>query len=161
MARRGDGLMPASIQILGLDPLTRRVKTWPQTITRELRAQVLVEVRPLVTDMRGLAHSVGGSAVHAARHLRIVSTQDGMSVAAGGDPVIFGAEFGSKRNRRQRRRYIGRSRAGRGYIVKRRTTMQFKPHLGRRGYWFWPTVRTDLKGINKRVYELLVKAVNP
>jgi len=45
--------------------------------------------------------------------------------------------------------------------VRRRTTKQFHPHLGRRGYWFWPAVRKDLKGINRRVYELLAKAVNP
>lgn len=152
--------MPATIQIIGLDPLQRRVKTWPQRIDDSVNDQILVEVQPLLGTMRGLAHGVGGSAVRAARRLRVVSTADGMSVSAGGDPVIFGAEFGSKRKRR--RAYVSRSRAGRGFVVpRRRTTMQFKPHLGRRGYWFWPAVRTDLRGINRRVHDLIVEAVSP
>ena len=150
--------MSATVQVLGIDPLTKRVKTWPQQIDHALHDQILVEVRPLLSTMRGLAH--GGVAAHAARHLRIASTADGISVAASGDPTIFGAEFGSKRKRR--RSYVTRSRAGRGYVVpRRRTTMQFAPHLGKRGYWFWPAVRTDLRGINRRVYELMRKTVSP
>ena len=153
--------MPATIEILGIDPLTRRVQTWPRVIDRTLRDQILVEAQPLVDSMQSRAAAVGGVAVHAARNLALVSTADGISVTVGGDPTIFGAEFGSKRGSRRRSVYVTRSRAGRAYIARRRTTRQFHPHLGRRGYWFWPTVRTDLKGINRRVYELLAKAVNP
>jgi len=153
--------MPATIEILGIDPLTRRVQTWPRVIDSALRDQILVEARPLIDSMRSLAGAVGGVAVHASRRLEIVSTADGISVTAGGDPTIFGAEFGSKRATRRRTAYVNRSRAGRPYIVRRRTTKQFHPHLGRRGYWFWPAVRKDLKGINRRVYELLAKAVSP
>jgi hypothetical protein len=150
--------MPATIEILGLDPLTNRVKTWPREIDNAVHAQILVEVRPLMSTMRGLASGVG-VARHAARNLRVASTTDGVAVAAGGDPTIFGAEFGSHRKRRKA--YATRSRKGNGYLVRRRTTMQFKPHLGKRGYWFWPAVRTDLAGINRRVFELLGKAVSP
>lgn len=39
-----------------------------------------------------------------------------------GENIFFGAEFG-----------------GRG----RKTTMQFRPHLGRTGYFFWPQLRDD------------------
>ena len=153
--------MPATIEIFGIDPLTRRVKTWPRVIDAALRDRILVEARPLVDNMQMRAGAVGGVAVHAARNLTLVSTADGISVTAGGDPTIFGAEFGSKRSTRRRKAYVTRSRAGRPYIARRRTTRQFHPHLGRRGYWFWPTVRKDLKGINRRVFELLTKAVSP
>lgn len=152
--------MSATVQVLGLDPLTRRVKTWPQRIDSAVHEQVLVEVRPLVSTMRGLAAGAGGVAARAARRTHTVSTADGVSVVAAGEPFMFGAEFGSKRKRR--RSYVTRSRAGRGYVVpRRRTTMQFRPHLGRRGYWFWPAVRTDLRGINRRVAELLRETVSP
>jgi hypothetical protein len=149
--------MSATIEILGLDPLTNRVKTWPRAIDNAVHEQILVEARPLTSTMHGLASGVGGVARHAARNLRVVSTTDGVSVTASGDPTIFGAEFGSHRKRRKA--YVNRSRRGDGYIVRRRTTMQFKPHLGRRGYWFWPAVRTDLAGINRRVLELLSDVV--
>jgi hypothetical protein len=141
--------MSASVAILGLDELTGRVKTWPVEIDRAVHEQVLVETRPLVSHMKGRAGAVGGSARLAARGLRIASTQDGVSVVADGSDVLMGAEFGSKV--RKKVAYVTRSRKGRGYIAKRRTKLQFKPFLGTRGYWFWPTVRTDLKGINARV----------
>ena len=149
-----------TIEILGIDPLTRRVKTWPNQIDDAVHEQILVETRPLISTMHSLAHGVGGVAVHASRNLRIVSTADGVSVTAAGDATIFGAEFGSKRNRRNRRAYVNRSRRGKAFVVRRRTTMQFKPHLGKRGYWFWPAVRTDLRGINARVFKLLSKVVD-
>jgi len=38
--------------------------------------------------------------------------------------------------------------------------MQFAPFLGTRGYWFWPTARTDLKGINARIGKILSSVVS-
>jgi hypothetical protein len=152
--------MPAIIQVIGLDSLTNRMTSWPRQIDDAVHDQVLVEVRPLMSTMHGLASSYGGVARKAAEHLTIASTQDGVSVTAGGAPMIFGAEFGSHRKRR--RSLVTRSRRGTPFVVpRRRTTMQFKPHLGRRGYWFWPAVRTDLKGINRRVFQIIMKAVEP
>lgn len=151
-------MMPATIEVLGIDDLTGRVKTWPREIDDAVHDQILVEVRPLLGTMRGLASGIG-VARGAARHLRVVSTTDGVSVTAEGLPYIHGAEFGSDRKRRVD--YVTRSRKGNGYVIRRRTTMQFKPHLGKRGYWFWPAVRTDLAGINRRVFELLGKTVSP
>jgi hypothetical protein len=150
--------MPASISILGIDPLTNRVRTWPKAISDAVLQQVLVEARPLVSHMRSRAASVGGSARIAGRTVALVASRDGVSVTAGGTPVLFGAEFGSKRGGR-RRAYVTRSRKGTPYVVRRRTKLQFPPFLGSRGYWFWPTVRTDLKGINRRVGAILAEAV--
>lgn len=149
--------MPATIEILGIDPLTNRVKTWPREISNAVHEQILIETRPLMSTMRGLASSIGGVQRSASRHLHIVSTADGVSVTAEGLPYIHGAEFGSHRKRRLD--YVTRSRKGNGYLVRRRTTRQFKPHLGKRGYWFWPAVRTDLAGINRRVFKLLSDVV--
>jgi hypothetical protein len=104
---------------------------------------------------------VGGSATIASRALRIVSTGGGVAVTAGSTPVTMGAEFGSFGKRSKKRAYVTRSRKGNAYVVRRRTKVQFRPHLGRRGYWFWPAVRKDLKGINRRVGELIREAVNP
>jgi len=149
--------MPATIEIYGIDPLTQRVKTWPQQIDNAVHDQILVEVRPLLGTMRGMASPVGVMR-GASRHLRVVSTVDGVSVTAEGLPYIHGAEFGS--DRRRRTAYVTRSRKGNGYLVRRRTTRQFKPHLGKHGYWFWPAVRRDLAGINRRVFELLSDVVS-
>ena len=49
--------------------------------------------------------------------------------------------------------YATRSPLGRAYVVRRRTTMQFLPHLGREGYFLWPTVREWLPKINKAIGE--------
>jgi hypothetical protein len=93
----------------------------------------------------------------------MASTPDGMSIVAGGtggtaSVVLKGAEFGGRR--RKKKAVVTRSRSGRGYIMRRRTTMQFAPFLGTRGYWFWPTARTDLKGINARIGKILSSVVS-
>lgn len=144
--------------IVGLDPLTQRMRTWPQAIDAAVHARVMVEARPLVGRMRSRAAAVGGPARIAGRTVALVSARDGVAVRAGGTPVLFGAEFGSKRVRRKA--YVTRSRARTPYVVRRRTTRQFRPFLGRRGYWFWPTVRSDLKGINARVGRVIAEAVD-
>jgi hypothetical protein len=150
--------MPAYCAILGIDPLTNRIRTWPKKIDDAVHERVMVEARPLVSHMKQRAAAVGGSATIAGRTVALVSTKDGIAVSAGGTPVTFGAEFGSKHGR-SKRAYVTRSRKGTPYVVRRRTKNQFHPFLGNRGYWFWPTVRTDLKGINRRVGAILAEAV--
>lgn len=150
--------MSGNVQVLGLDDLRQRMFHWPAELDRAVRDRVTVEVQPLVGAMRSLAGAVGGSAPLAARSVRVQSTSAGMAVVATATAVLYGAEFGSDRKRR--RSYVNRSRKGTAYVVTRRTTKQFKPHLGRRGYWFWPTVRSDLKGINARVGKAINEVVS-
>jgi hypothetical protein len=38
--------------------------------------------------------------------------------------------------------------------------MQFLPHLGREGYFLWPTVREWLPKINKAIGQQLVKVLS-
>lgn len=72
----------------------------------------------------------GSTARLAARSVRAVRDRDPKIVAGGGrklghgkaDDLFFGAEFGGQR---------------------RKTTMQFPPHRGTVGYWYWPTLRED------------------
>lgn len=151
------------VRILGLDPLRRRVQEWPQDISNAVSQEITAEVTPLMDHMRDHAMAIGGASRIAARSLRIATTQTGMSVTAGGNAdlastVLAGAEYGGRK--RPKRAYVTRSPRGRGYVVRRRTTQQFKPHLGSRGYWFWPTARTDLRGINDRVADIIAKVVS-
>jgi len=153
--------MPVSIDVNGLDALQARVKAWPERIDAELAKQVEAEVRPMVSHMSGKASAIGGAAMVAARSLGISATANGMTVSAGDSGLsgllLHGGEFGGRK--RPKVSYATRSRSGTAYFVFRRTTQQFKPHLGNRGYWFWPTVRADLKGVNGRVGALLTKVV--
>lgn len=154
--------MTATVKLEGMDVLQSKVKDWPTEVAEAVHQQIMKEVQPLLAHMKGRAFAIGGSARPVARTARLVSTQDGMSVVVGGSGLArlltSGAEYGGRK--RPKRAYVTRSRKGRGYIVRRRTTQQFKPHLGSRGYWFWPTARKDLKGINKRVAAVLAKVVN-
>ena len=56
-----------------------------------------------------------------------------------GEILFAGGEFGGRKGRKVS--YATHSPNGRPYRVRRRTTMQFLPHLGREGYFFWPTIR--------------------
>jgi hypothetical protein len=155
--------MSMNVRLLGVDALERRAAQWPQEIASAVSDEITAEVTPLMNHMRDHAMAIGGAARVSARTLRIQSTQAGMSVVAGGSGglgaiLLAGAEYGGRK--RPKRAYVTRSRSGRGYVVRRRTTQQFKPHLGSRGYWFWPTARTDLRGINERVGAIVTRVVN-
>jgi hypothetical protein len=154
--------MSAHVEITGMDELTRRVHAWPQQIDAALAHEIEREVRPMVAHMRSRAGAVGGPARIASRSLGIAPTSNGMSVKAGSGGlaglVLAGSEYGGRK--RPKRSYATRSRSGNAYLVRRRTTRQFRYHLGNRGYWFWPTARADLKGINARVGAILARVVN-
>jgi hypothetical protein len=151
-----------TVNVIGLDVLAARAKGWPGEIDAAVAREIGQTVRPLIGHMGTKASAIGGAAKVASRSLGLAVSGDAMTVRAGGaglsGTLLMGGEFGGRK--RPRRPYAYRSRSGNAYIAKRRATMQFKPHLGRRGYWFWPTVRTDLKGINARVSEILAKVAN-
>ena len=153
--------MSASVAIIGADQLLRRVAKWPADIQRAVAKQITREVEPLTAHMRSRASGYGRMATLAASTVRLATVPAGLTLTAGGrtdlaSTLLYGAEYGGRK--RPRRPYATRSRSGGAYIVRRRTTMQFRPHLGSRGYWFWQTARTDLKGINKRVRDVIYAA---
>lgn len=154
--------MSATVELIGADELARRVADWPRDIHEAVTTQVRREVEPLMAHMRGRAAGYGRMATLAASTVRMATVPSGLTVTAGGrgnlaSTLLYGAEYGGRK--RGKRPYVNRSRSGNGYIMRRRATMQFKPHLGSRGYWYWATAREDLKGINARVRAVIYKAV--
>ena len=83
------------------------------------------------------------------------ATSAGFTVTSSG-PVAKGAEFGGRRG--PKRAYIS-SRKGTRFIVRRRTTMQFLPWVGNRGYAIVPSMRRSLKGIRQRILDAIFEAV--
>jgi hypothetical protein len=108
------------------------------------------EVIPLAADMRARAGRYGAIGRRAASTVTVTARGDGAVLEAGGasglGAILFaGSEYGG---RIRKRTYARRNRGGSGaHPVKRKTTMMFLPHLGRRGYWFWPAMRADLRGL--------------
>lgn len=82
-------------------------------------------------------------------------TAAGFSVTSSG-VVAKGAEFGGRRG--PKRSYVT-SRKGTAYLVRRRTTMQFLPWVGNRGYAIVPSMRRSLRGIRKRILTAITEAV--
>jgi hypothetical protein len=123
------------------------------------------EVVPLAADMRARAHRYGRIGARAASTLEVTATADGATLTAGGTgtgdlgAVLFaGSEYGG---RKRKKTYARKARgASSATVVNRRTTMMFLPHLGRRGYWFWPAMRTDLRGIIGRTSDVLQEVVD-
>jgi hypothetical protein len=108
-----------------------------------------------VARMRGKASSA---------HMRMAvgtvsfnNTADGAVIRGGGNAVFAGAEFGG----RKRRRTYAMRRGGTAFVMhRRRTTMQFLTHLGKRGYFFWPSIREKFTGIARRTQMAIEAEVN-
>jgi hypothetical protein len=85
---------------------------------------------------------------HALGSVEFRKESDGLMIVGGRggglDATLFmGGEFGGRLGKKRRvRGYVfGRPVRATPGVVTRRTTMQFLPHLGERGYFFWPTLR--------------------
>ena len=112
------------VNVEGLDRLRRDLKAASADAPKELR-QAHVEIAGKVAgDARDRAYGLGGVAAKTAPTVRASGTQAGAAIALGGPtaPWAAGAEFG-----------------GRG----RPTTQQFQPHLGRTGYFVYPSIRAN------------------
>ena len=121
------------------------------------------EVSPTAELMRMRAHSLRGPAKLAAATLRVERVKGGGGIRAGGGSgkgslTMKGSEFGGRK--RPRKPYAKRSRKGTPYIVRRRTTMQFAEYLGNRGYWFFPAMRTQLKGVIRRIEKVVGEVID-
>ena len=122
-----------SVEVEGLKELQRRVRNLPKQAQEELRqaAQAIADME--LPRLRAAASGSSRQAGAIASSIR--SRRDRFpAIAAGGrgrtgvsggataGQLFYGAEFGGRRSR---------------------TTMQFRPHLGQRGYFFFPTLRAD------------------
>jgi hypothetical protein len=104
----------------------------------------------IVSDMKGSAstriQSKAASTIDVRRETQGIALTAGQR--GGLNAVLFpGGEYGGRKSKKVT--YATRSRAGRAYVVRRRTTMQFLPHLGHEGYFFWPTMRDWLPRLEK------------
>lgn len=122
------------VRVEGLDDLRRALKAAGDTAPRELTAASKDVATFVADDARGVAEGLGGVAAKVAPSIKGSGTTRGGSVTLGGAsyPMAAGAEFG-----------------GQG----RPTTQQFKPHLGRTGYFVYPTIRRDADRIESTFLE--------
>jgi hypothetical protein len=152
----------SGVEVQGLEALQRRFADMPEAVDRTLADAIEAEIDPLIVTMRSMAGRYGKVPAKAAATARVEGTAGGLQVRVGGgsglgSTLLYGAEYGGRK--RPRRPYATR-RGDTAYIVRRRATMQFLPHLGSRGYWFWQSARQDLKGINSRVGQVLREALH-
>lgn len=152
------------IQLEGYKGLIARLNRLPKTAQVEMREAALEisedEARRIAAA--GAADDAQSQAVARfvkARKDRLPAIaaggarKTGVSGGATAGQLFFGAEFGGgstkaftaqtetykTRSGKERTRTTGFSFAG----GKRSTTNQFRPHRGRRGYWFWEQLRED------------------
>lgn len=124
------------VNVEGLAQLRKDLKAVSDAAPRELR-QAHVDVAQMVAgDAQGRAYGLGGVAAKTAPTVRASGTQAGAAIALGGPsaPWAAGAEFG-----------------GQG----RPTTQQFRPHLGRTGYFVYPAIRDNAEDAERRELEAI------
>ena len=153
--------MTASIDVTGLAKFSNSLR---RAVSGDLQKELVRNIQEagpkIVADMHGAAFTKiqkRAVATVAARQ-----TKDGIDIAGGrgGDlgAVLFdGAEYGGRKSKKVT--YATRSPLGKAYVIRRRTTMQFLPHLGDEGYFFWPTIRDWIPKLAKEQEEAIDKAM--
>ena len=120
----------AGFEISNIAPTLALLKTMPRQFNADVRKTVTRQVAgPAAKRIAAAGAASEKQSAAAAKTvkaafdrvptIRAAGSRRVTKHATGGD-IFFGAEFG-----------------GRG----RKTTMQFRPHRGRTGYWFYPTMR--------------------
>ena len=140
------------VKVEGLDETLRAFKAYGKDANRELRQAAGVEADRMVAALILAAQAeskqaaltatsvkrrsdrvpviVAGGSTRIRKPVRSFSSRPTkLSSAVSAGDVFFGAEVGGGR---------------------RPTTRQFPPWAGRRGYWFWPTVRAHLPALRRR-----------
>ena len=129
--------------LLLLDFLIKEINRAGPKARADLRKRVKREIEdPLAARIRSVANGP-----HGREAAKTVKTTGGSKPAIWlgrgsgvGAAVAFGSEFGGQKDKKVT--YITNSKnKAKRYIVSRRTTKQFRPHLGQRGYWMAPTMR--------------------
>jgi hypothetical protein len=133
----------ASIDTMGLARMSGAVR---RAVTGGLQSDLVDSLHAAQAPILGDIRSAASTRIqqHAAASVAARRTSDGIELEGGTggglDAILFnGGEYGGRKTKKIT--YATRSPLGRAYPIRRRTTMQFLPHLGRDGYMFWPTVR--------------------
>jgi hypothetical protein len=124
------------VNVEGLAELRRALKAVSATAPKELSAAGKEVADFVAADAKDAAGALGGVAAKVAPSISARASAGGGALGLGGSsyPMALGAEFG-----------------GRG----RPTTQQFKPHLGRTGYFVYPTIRRDADRIESEYADKL------
>lgn len=170
------------LEIEGLKPFLTRINALPKTAQNEIReaAQAIAddEVGRIVQAGRASdKHSAAVAEFVKARRDRVPAigaggnAKTGVSGGATAGQLFFGAEFGGGSNKKFERETTksqyttasGKTRTrttfGKAtFSGEKHTTNQFRPWLGRTGYWFWPTLRADSDRMMQR-WEKAVDAI--
>lgn len=160
------------VEIDGLKPLLRRIRTLPKTAQDEIREAA----RAIADDEAARIASAGRSSDKQsraaagfvrARRDRVPlivaggASKAGVSGGATAGQLFFGAEFGGGGTKKWNRLTETKtSRSGKSRDVfagvafagsrERATTNQFRPHKGKTGYWLWPQLREDQERMLRR-----------
>lgn len=118
-----------TIELAGINQLLRVLKALPKDLQNETREASQSIANDLVSAATAAAHTplqrFAASGLKARRdRIPVVATGGTLSPGTRARDVFYGAEFGGQR---------------------RPTTRQFQPHMGQRGYWFYPTARAHGK----------------
>jgi hypothetical protein len=150
--------MAIKTEVIGLDRLRAKGRSLESDVHGEVVKEIRKEVTGFEAEMHVRAAAFGRIGRRAARTLGVGIYTNGASIHGGGGQglaatLFWGAEFGGQKRRKT---YLGTSKHGKRYLIKRRrTTMMFQIHLGTRGYFYLPTLREDLRGINGRIEDAI------
>lgn len=106
---------------------------------------------------RGRMAGFGRVQAKAAGGISYTGLADGFRLGGSGE-LLPGSEYGGQR--RPKRTYIIHRRGAVPYSVRRRTTMQFLPYLGKTGYAITPTLRERMSGIRQKIIDAVMEAVD-
>jgi hypothetical protein len=147
----------AKIDIQGLDPLMARLaRARSGGLQKDLVDTLQRSATPIRQEMSAAAFTrIQHRAMDSVDTSKIA---EGIEITGGqggglGAVLFAGAEFGGRKSKKVT--YPTTSRLGRPYTVRRKTTMQFLPHLGREGYFYWPTLRVWLPRLRQRLVDVV------
>lgn len=149
------------VEVEGLPSMWKRLNALPKTAQQEMREAAMAIADDEAARIRNAASSDSRQAAAIApfikaRRDRVPAISAGGKRRAGvsggalAGEIFFGAEFGGQHHKA--RTTTGR---GGGFVIKR-TTMQFRPHRGHEGYFFFPTLREDQDRMLDR-YEMALR----
>lgn len=134
-----------TIRVEGLAELQRELRKIDSKLPRELRVANKDAAEVVARAARARAVAQGSTAAKTAPSIKAAAEQRRSKVTLGGAryPFAWGAEFG-----------------GQG----RPTTMQFRPHRGRDGYFLYPAIRStraEFMDVYERALDQLMRAAFP
>jgi hypothetical protein len=127
----GKGKM--TVQVDGLDETMKVFRSLPKDIQAGADELVRDIARLVASEAQGAATTRAERKAATSIKAQKASVSIGSPSGAAGQ-MALGTEFGGQR---------------------RKTTMQFRPHRGRQGYFFWPSIRSSSERI-KRMWDELV-----